>query len=395
MNVYQNSTARLGLTLQERDRRYAAIRAQLAERGLGGLILTGTQLLYLSNGVPGEMFGILPTAADLPFTEILTWRYLTDVSPDIVLENHPWISDLRSARDASGIVERFKEIGLTEGKVGYAGSLSQQAFSQIKKALPSLALEDVTYLLINARTIKSAEEIALMERANEIFDAGIKEVHKRARPGMLGREIAEISRVAMWKAGGDIDSHCKFSFGPVGTQNPIMAEIGMDREIQDGDIGVLTAHAHFHHYAGHSDQALVCGKPNPLHTEMFKAVIQVREEVLKHVRAEATHRDLVNAYEKAAAVTGFKTSPHSQMHLYGLDVPEFPGPAFKIDDPKGGAGLGGSGNFKLKTGMVYSISPTLINERTGDTVLGGTSLVVTDDGYRNLSDRKVELLVAG
>jgi hypothetical protein len=45
--------------------------------------------------------------------------------------------------------------------------------------------------------------------------------------------------------------------------------------------------------------------------------------------------------------------------------------------------------------MVFSISPTLADEETGELLLGGTSLVVTDDGYQELGARPVELLVAG
>jgi hypothetical protein len=74
------------------------------------------------------------------------------------------------------------------------------------------------------------------------------------------------------------------------------------------------------------------------------------------------------------------------MHQYGIDVPEFPGPAFKAP--------GGPRNFTLAPGMIYSISPTLVAPDSDDTLLGGTSLVVTETGYRELGDRKVELLVA-
>jgi hypothetical protein len=43
--------------------------------------------------------------------------------------------------------------------------------------------------------------------------------------------------------------------------------------------------------------------------------------------------------------------------------------------------------------MVYSISPTVIDEATGDLMLGGTSLAITDNGYRELGAREVDLLV--
>jgi hypothetical protein len=57
--------------------------------------------------------------------------------------------------------------------------------------------------------------------------------------------------------------------------------------------------------------------------------------------------------------------------------------------------LGGAGNFVLKSGMIYSISPTVVSNESRDTLLGGTSLIVTESGYRNHGERKVEMLVAG
>ena len=49
----------------------------------------------------------------------------------------------------------------------------------------------------------------------------------------------------------------------------------------------------------------------------------------------------------------------------------------------------------LAEGMIYSVSPTVVAKNGDDTVLGGTSLVVTKDGYRELTDREVSLLTAG
>jgi hypothetical protein len=45
--------------------------------------------------------------------------------------------------------------------------------------------------------------------------------------------------------------------------------------------------------------------------------------------------------------------------------------------------------------MIYSISPTVVAKEGSDTLLGGTSLIVTETGYRDHGDRKVQMLVAG
>jgi Xaa-Pro aminopeptidase len=244
---------------------------------------------------------------------------------------------------------------------------------------------DVSDIFLNLRTIKSEEEIAMIERANILFDLAVERVHQVVRPGMTGRQAVQEAIKAMWEAGGDVDSTVGFNFGKVPAQNPILGALCWDKPIQPGDIGTLTAHAEYHHYAGHSDQEIAFGEPTPLHREMFDAVLQVRGEVLKAIQPGRTHDDLVNVYKEECKKTGFNWSPHSQMHQYGIDVPEFPGPAFAAE---------GNRNFVLKPGMIYSISPTLVAPNGGDTLLGGTCLVVTENGYRDLGDRKVEMLVA-
>jgi Xaa-Pro aminopeptidase len=239
------------------------------------------------------------------------------------------------------------------------------------------------------RTTKSDEEVAMIDHANRVFDAAVRRVREVARPGMLGAEVVQEGIKAMWEAGGDINSTFGFNFGPVPKQNPVLCELCLTRRIQPGDIGTMTAHAHFGGYGGHSDHVISFGEPAGLHREMYQAVLGVRDVVLKEVRPGATQRGLVEAYQKACDQTGFRSSSHSQIHQYGIDVPEFPGPAFKA-----GAGSGrGERNFVLAPGMIYSISPTLLAPNGDDTLLGGTSLVVTEDGFKELGDRKVEMLV--
>jgi Xaa-Pro dipeptidase len=379
----------------ERDLRYRAIRQQLAERGVDAAVVTGSNLLYLSNGLPGEMFGLLPTREDEIFTGVLTWRFLADIPTSVIREAQNWVTDIRSGRDASPVIDRLKELKLENGTVGLAGAVSHKAYSQIATALPSVKITDVSDVFENVRTIKSEEELAVLDWANRIFDAAVERVRTVCRPGMLGRHVIQEGRKAMWDAGGDLEASFQLNFGKKSAQNPLLAELCLDRRIEAGDIGAMTAHCHYRHYGGHTDQVVVFGEPSAHHVAMFDAVKHVRHEVLKNMKSGVTQRELFDAYEKACGQTGFNTSPHAQMHLYGIDIPEFPGPQFRLKDAKGGRGLGGGGNFVLKSGMVYSISPTLVDGKTGEALLGGGSLAVTDTGYRDLGAvRAVEMIVA-
>jgi len=390
----ENLQATPRLSLRERDRRYSSIRQRLREKGVDCAVVNGSNLFYLSNGVKGELFGILPTD-DKPLAVVVNRRHLIDISPRVLLDSQEWVTDLKPGFDASAVVEKLKELGLDKATIGLAGGIDYRFYNRLHTALSGAKIVDVSDIFADVRTIKSEEEDAMIDRANRIFDAAIKRVHEVARPGMTGKQVVQEAIRAMWEAGGDLDSTLSFNFGPVPAQNPILADLCMTRKIEKGDIGTLTAHAHYCGYAGHSDQEISFGEPKPVHKEMFKAVIAIREAVLNRVKDGATQRDLIDAYQKACGESGFNSSPHSQIHQYGIDVPEFPGPAYRIADTKPEAGgLGGAGNFVLKSGMIYSISPTVVGKEGKDTLLGGTSLIVTESGYRNHGDRRVEMLVA-
>ncbi len=384
------------LSLRERNRRYATIRSRMKERGIGALILGGSNLTYLSNGLPGELFGILPADEGEEFTSILIWRYLVDIPANTLRDAQDWVVDYRGAKNPNvQIVERIKELKLESGTVAYAGRFGHSGYNFIMKQLPSLKIVDASDILDDVRTIKSDEEIALIDHANSLFNLAVEAIHHKARPGMLGREVVQIGLNAMFDAGADHDSGFSLNFGPNPKQNPVLAWICLDRKIQEGDVATLTSHPHFRHYAGHTDQEIIFGSPSQLHLRMFDSVKKVHAAVVSRIRDGATQRELIETYETACSGTGFMTCEHSQIHQYGIEVPEFPGPAFKAVDPKGGKGLGSAGNFTLKTGMIYSISPVLIDAATEDLILGGTTMAVTDSGFRELGKRPVELLIIG
>ncbi|HLH25804.1 MAG TPA: M24 family metallopeptidase [Chloroflexota bacterium] len=387
------------LSLAERDRRYAAIREQLRARGVDCLIVTGSDLFYLTNHLPGEQVGLLPTEGDAAPTVQLNGRHLVDVSPQVLLEAQDWINDVRANGDA--MAARVKELGLERGTIGLTrtragvGGLGHGFYTELQAAFPQAKLVDVSDILINLRTIKSEEEIALIDRANRLFDIAVARVQEFARPGMRGSIVVGEAQRAMVEAGGDVESEVGFNFGPQAHQNPILAEVCLDREIQPGDIGTLTAHAEYQHYAGHSDAVISFGEPRPLHRALFEAAVRVREKVLATFRDGATHDQVIAAYQQACTDEGFRWSPHGQIHQYGIDVPEFAGPAFRVAKQNGGGGGGGRPDITLRAGMIYSVSPTVVANDCEDRIVCGTSLVVTADGYRELGDRKMELLIAG
>ena len=77
---------------------------------------------------------------------------------------------------------------MRNGTIGIAGPFTYRDQTKLMIALPGASFVDVSDILNDARTIKSDEEIALIDRANLVFDAAVQRIHEKARPGMLGGE---------------------------------------------------------------------------------------------------------------------------------------------------------------------------------------------------------------
>jgi Xaa-Pro aminopeptidase len=378
------------ITVAERDRRHQVVREHLREQDVDCVIVSGSNLFYLTNGLPGERLGVLPSDGR-PMTAFINGRHLVDVPASVLEDAQEWVKHVRAAGDAGPIIDLLSELHLDKATIGFGDSpnqISHGLYSQLTAAFPDAKFVDVSTVFTNVRTIKSDEEIEMIAQANRAFDAAVVAVHENARVGMTGAQVVQIGIKAMWDAGGDLHSTFGFTFGSTPKQNPILGNLGLTRPVQAGDIGTMTAHAEFGGYGGHTDQEVSFGTPKELHRQMFDAVLHVRSAVLGSVRAGITQHEILDVYAKACEETGFSGSPHSQIHQYGIDVPEFPGPAFRAEAGEGRRG----NNFVLAPGMIYSISPTVVAKDGEDLMLGGTSLAVTEDGYRELTDRKVELL---
>ena len=176
------------LSLAERDRRHRLVRGQLRTRGVDALIVAGTDLLYLSGGVSGEEFGFLPTDENETFEVVIAWRWLSDIPVETLLGSQEWVTKVRSGRDASPLIGCMEVLHMRNGTIGIAGPFTYRDQTKLMIALPGASFVDVSDILNDARTIKSDEEIALIDRANLVFDAAVQRIHEKARPGMLGGE---------------------------------------------------------------------------------------------------------------------------------------------------------------------------------------------------------------
>lgn len=185
------------LSTQEKKRRWSLLAKRLKSAGLEGIIVYGGSQLgvpvrYLTNAwgnkgnavifpVEGEPRFLIPTDA------ILNTKSLIDQGCWLPAENiYP------SANPASDIAKHLKEMKLHKSKVGIDSFIfwPAQDYMTVAKLCPGLELVEAHRLFGEIRGPKSAEELAVMEKAIRISDLAHYTFMANLKPGMTEAEAA-------------------------------------------------------------------------------------------------------------------------------------------------------------------------------------------------------------
>jgi Xaa-Pro aminopeptidase len=178
-----------GYSLNERDRRWQAVRANAAKAGFDCI------LVPLGNGVDGRyMTQLRCSAMALP----------TDNRAPIIIadrrSNNAWVPEpWQTGREwAEPMAEALLDLGMERGRIGVVGLkggsvthcssidgvVNHTALNQVMSKLRNAAFEDATHVLGQVRYVKSDEEIAFVRRSAAAASAGVDELINIARPGV-------------------------------------------------------------------------------------------------------------------------------------------------------------------------------------------------------------------
>ena len=166
------------LSIEERDRRYKIVRAEMAKRSIDVLLLpanTGrweqlqgdSRYLTSIGGFATEVFTVFPREGDVTayiFNRAGWWK-----------QAQKWVSDVRDGRNRWGqnAIERISELGLQKGTIGISGLaglfrapegiIPYSSVKAIQDAFPSAKIVNATEMMQEIRAVKSAEEVSLLD----------------------------------------------------------------------------------------------------------------------------------------------------------------------------------------------------------------------------------------
>lgn len=250
-------------------------------------------------------------------------------------------------------------------------------YRDVSSRVPETSIKNFSTLLPSLRVIKSAEEIAAIQKAIDITGAGFRAACQKVKPGMKEEDVQDVIE-STFKAEGA--RRLAFpSIVATGHNTTTLHYTRNDAVVKDGDLFLMDIGAEYDHYAADVSRTIpVSGKFTPEQRKIYDIVLKAQKAAIAKVKPGAFIRDDVhNTARKVIEEAGYGDYfIHSTSHFLGMDVHDV-----------------GDYSLPLQPGMVITVEPGIylpdqdIGVRIEDDVL------VTENGCKVLTQgipREVE-----
>jgi Xaa-Pro aminopeptidase len=218
------------------------------------------------------------------------------------------------------------------------------------------------------RQVKSASEIALLEKAINITMQGIRSAAKTIAPGAMEYEVEAALEFDFRRLGAERPGFPSIvGSGPFST---ILHYNASTRKMQSGDLVVVDVGAEYSGYTADVTRTFpVSGKFSPRQREIYQIVLDAQKAATAAVKPGATIRDVHGAAVNVIRAKGYNQYfIHGTSHHLGLEVHDV-----------------GDVNRPLTAGMVITVEPGIYIPEESLGVRIEDDVVVTADGMRHLS----------
>ena len=159
-----------------------------------------------------------------------------------------------------------------------------------KALFPGHKFERSNPILQRLRSIKEAEEIAQIQRACDITEAGLRRILDKVRPGMKEYELeAEFAHEFLRRGSKG------FAYTPIiasGDNANVLHYIQNDADIKDGDLILLDVGAEYGNWASDMTRCIPAnGKFSPRQKEVYNAVLRVKDAAAKMLKPGVIWKD--------------------------------------------------------------------------------------------------------
>lgn len=311
------------ITIAERLERILKAQSLMAERGLDAIFLeAGSTLDYFTGIRWGRsermMAAVLPARGEIayvcPAFEEDRLREMIQFGHDV----HVWDEHESPFGCVAGILA---DQGVC--RIGFEETTRFFLFDGIRCAAPNVEVASANSVTIPCRGIKSAAEIALMQRAMDITSEAFKACIARLHEGMSQAVLFELS-VAAHKAMG-VKGHIDVQFGestafPHGSKNMTF--------LQKGDVVLMDGGCTVEGYWSDISRTIIFGEPTVRQREIWLLEQRAQKAAFDAARIGAPMEAVDAAARRVIVDAGFGPGykvpglPHRTGHGIGLDIHE-------------------------------------------------------------------------
>ncbi len=341
-----------------REERAQKAQAAIKAAGLGGVLcFTMDNIRYTTGTHIGEWsrdkfdrYAICPAEGPV---------YLWDPAPPAKRKSSPWIdnnlgapvSTLQGALPpgfgienvfAKQIKSKMVDLGIDKKPLGI--DLMELPMLRALEA-EGIEIVDGQQAMLDAREIKTPDEIELLKVAAGMVDATYMDIAKAIKPGARESDLVAIANERLYSMGSERVECVNSVAGPRGAPH---SHTFSDRIIQPGDMIFLDI---MHSYNGYHTcyyRTFICGKPNKAQMEAYEICSQWVNAAIDAIKPGATLDDVANVWPRAEEF-GYRNEDEAFLlqfgHGIGLSLWERPIISRRYMGSK----------TKLKEGMVFAV----------------------------------------
>lgn len=310
-------------SLQERDRRWTAVRQRMARDGIDAIVAPpnpgnstdwqadARYLSHCGGGNDTSIGVVFPAVGEVTAVAASARERWGPAVQD-------WVADVRSVNRDFGraMADRLGELGLRRGRIGISGLLGgtrtpegtilHGTFQALRDALPEAEFIDATDLLQDVREIKSPEEMAALQCSIDIVERAMDAQLVAAQPGVPDYVVWAQTMHAMFVRGSELGVHYNWVSG----SNPgrtLTRPTGRPLDAQDLILGEIEASV-----IGYRAQRLPVVAVNrcpPLIQALSDAHGRLYEALLERMRPGATVQELITSTVALAREVAPRTGP--------------------------------------------------------------------------------------
>ena len=302
-----------------------------------------------------------------------------------------WVADIRATREGRWGEAMASALGDHCGgraRVGIAGlegvlrfpdgTMSSGELHALQRAFPAAEFVDATALMHDIRQVKSAEEIALIERAQLCADAIAEAVFEHARAGLSEHALYAEMMAAHIRSGGEVPAMLLVGIGKAPSQTFLMPTF---RALEQGDILICESEIKHAGYMAQSIEAVSLGPPGADYARMFEASLACFEMLLEAFRPGVPYAELIRLWGAHMEAAGLRAAP-TMGHGLGLGQ----------DGPTTRPGGDAQGRT-VEAGHCFILKPWATSADGARAIRAGNTVVVEEHGARRLGRLAMEFRV--